>query len=892
MTSLLAGLGLGACWLEHQALDEQVTGQLTAARSLLELEKREHAAMLNAVLSVVQQDPQLQAAWPKRDRDRLFAVAAPLFERLRSGHDINRLRFLQPDLTTFLCVDRPDSTGQPASCFSSPRTTEAAFSTPGLELDPQGTFTLRVAHPWHIDGQLAGYVELGRRVEHLGQLAHSILGIDVLVLVDKKQLTHDDLMKGTAMLGRKVDWDRLPASVVIDATTDAIPSKLSSWLCSPPEASSQADLAWSTSGQSYRAGISTLTDTSGTSVGHLVALVNTTRDQDSLARLTWGATAACVMTGLVLLMLLGRAIGRDGQTLDLTRQREQQARILKLERERDAQRENLRFLQLVLDTAPIAIFYKDAQGHFLGCNDTFASWAGISREEVFGRTTDELFSVPSVRKIQEMDTALFANPGRQAFEHTLVNREGQQRTVLFHRATYLDSVGRVAGLVGAAMDVSDRRQIEEQSRQGDKALKDTLAREKRMSVELEAAMEQLRAATRDAQAATRIKTEFLANMSHEIRTPMTAILGFSESLLDPDLSEHERQMAIHTIRRNGEHLLQILNDILDISKIEAGKVEIERIDCSPAEIIADVHATMQARAEAKRLRLEIEGLDALPESIRTDPTRLRQILINLVSNAVKFTAGGKVRILTRIEHHEHDSSQLRVDVIDSGIGITEDQMHRLFEPFTQADSSTTRRFGGTGLGLTISKRLARILGGDLTASSEPGAGSTFTVTVDSSPLNALSPDKANPSARTAATLRGGPTAAAEQPLQARILLAEDGPDNQMLVRSILAKAGAEVEIAENGKTAIERIETAAQEGRPFDLVLMDMQMPILDGYQATAELRRRGHTGPIIALTAHAMATDQAKCLEAGCDGYATKPIDRRALLTLVRGQILARASG
>ncbi|HOW69035.1 MAG TPA: ATP-binding protein [Phycisphaerae bacterium] len=614
------------------------------------------------------------------------------------------------------------------------------------------------------------------------------------------------------------------------------------------------------------------------------------REQNALARLTWGATAACVMTGVVLLTLLGRVIGRREQASDLTRQREQQARIVQLERERDAQRENLRFLQLVLDTAPIAVFYKDAQGHFLGCNDTFASWAGISREKVIGRTTDELFSVPSARKIQEMDTALFANPGRQAFEHTLVNREGQQRAVLFHRATYVDSAGRVAGLVGAAMDISDRRQIEEQSRQGDKALKDTLAREKRMSVELEAAMEQLRAATRDAQAATRIKTEFLANMSHEIRTPMTAILGFSENLLDPDLSEHERQMAIHTIRRNGEHLLQILNDILDISKIEAGKVEIERIDCSPAEIIADVHTTMQTRAEAKRLRFEIEGVDALPESIRTDPTRLRQILINLVSNAIKFTAGGKVRILTRIEHHEHDNAQLRVDVIDSGIGITEDQMHRLFEPFTQADSSTTRRFGGTGLGLTISKRLAKILGGDLTASSEPSAGSTFTVTVDASPLNALSGNKANPSARPAGTLCGGPAATAEQPLQARILLAEDGPDNQMLVRSILAKAGAEVEIAENGKTAIERIEAAAEEGRPFDLVLMDMQMPVLDGYQATAELRRRGHTGPIIALTAHAMATDQAKCLEAGCDGYATKPIDRRALLTLVRGRILARA--
>ena len=600
----------------------------------------------------------------------------------------------------------------------------------------------------------------------------------------------------------------------------------------------------------------------------------------------------CVLTGLVVLVLVSRVVRRIEANSWSDRQREQEAHNVEIRRERDAQRESMHLLQVLLETAPWAIFYKDTLGRYLGCNETFASWVGIPREQVIGQTAAQLLSPQTAHKIQEMDKILLANPGKQVYEFPTVNLAGYKRDVLFHRATYADVTGQVAGLMGVAIDISDRKQIEEQNRQGSKALKDTQAREKQMSVELEAAMEQLRAATRDAQAATRIKTEFLANMSHEIRTPMTAILGFSENLLDPELAPHERQMAIHTIRRNGEHLLQILNDILDISKIEAGKLEVERIDCSPVEIITDIHATMQTRAESKRLTFEIEGINDLPESIRTDPTRLRQILINLVSNAIKFTAGGAVRIATRIERHEGKRAQLRVDVIDTGIGISPDQMDRLFEPFTQADSSTTRRFGGTGLGLTISKRLATILGGDLSVSSKTGEGSTFTVTVEAEPLNAQPADRGKAAGKAAS---GKPTGwrseTDEQPLAARILLAEDGPDNQMLIRCILAKAGAEVCLAENGETAIEQTEKAAAEGRPFDLILMDMQMPVLDGYQATTQLRRRGHTGPVIALTAHAMATDRNKCLEAGCDDYATKPIDRKALLAMVRRYLAARSA-
>ncbi len=415
---------------------------------------------------------------------------------------------------------------------------------------------------------------------------------------------------------------------------------------------------------------------------------------------------------------------------------------------------------------------------------------------------------------------------------------------------------------------------------------EALRREKKVQIELEAAMEQLEAAKLAAEAATRAKSEFLANMSHEIRTPMTAILGFAENLLDPDLPEEERLAAVHTIQRNGQHLLQLINDILDISKIEAGKLEVEHIICSPIQILADVRSLMQVRADQKGIKLDVDFDGPMPKHIHSDPTRLRQILVNLVGNAIKFTERGGVRIVARfLEHADGVNGQptVQFDVIDTGIGMTPEQKAHLFQPFTQADTSTTRRFGGTGLGLMISRRLARMLGGDITVESQPGRGSTFTVTIATGDIDGVEMinDPAAELARAASSTDPGVPVKPNRRLNCRVLLAEDGPDNQRLIVHVLKKAGADVTVVENGQQAIEAA-MAAQEDQPFDVILMDMQMPVMDGYQATAELRRRGYDRPVIALTAHAMATDRQKCLEAGCDDYATKPIDRRKLIDLV----------
>ncbi len=400
-----------------------------------------------------------------------------------------------------------------------------------------------------------------------------------------------------------------------------------------------------------------------------------------------------------------------------------------------------------------------------------------------------------------------------------------------------------------------------------------------------------------AESAAVAKSAFLANMSHEIRTPLTAILGFTELALDGcpaqcDFGRTELSEHLRIIKRNGEHLLSIINDILDLAKIEAGKATVEMIPCSPTEIVAEVLVLMKAWAEGNGLDLAFTCNGSLPDQVFTDPTRLRQILINLVGNAVKFTQQGEVQVEATCVKGD-GPPLLQFDVVDTGQGMTAEESARLFSPFMQADDSTVRRHGGTGLGLTISKRFAEMLGGDVTlVESTPRKGSRFRVTIAAGcPDGAARPRV--PSQSNSAPREGRRRPLTAKPLDGcRILLAEDGPDNQRLTTLVLRKAGAEVTVVENGRLAVDQALSARDAGRPFDVILMDMQMPVMDGYEATGRLRSENLDGPIIALTAHAMASDREKCVHAGCDDYATKPIDRDRLIdTILRHRRASSAS-
>ena len=393
-----------------------------------------------------------------------------------------------------------------------------------------------------------------------------------------------------------------------------------------------------------------------------------------------------------------------------------------------------------------------------------------------------------------------------------------------------------------------------------------------ISVMMERQMEaeELKKSKEAAEEANLAKSRFLANMSHEIRTPLTAIIGFAETALEEGQDPENNRHALQTIRQSGEHLLNLINDVLDFSKIEAGKLEIENTRINPVELVHEVETIMSPHARKKGLDFSLDLQYPLPEAIVSDPLRLKQILLNLCGNAIKFTDSGYVTI--RLQYLA-SSDTLVYSVLDSGIGMNADQITKLFKPFSQADASISRRFGGTGLGLSFSSKLAELLNGSLSVTSETGKGSMFSLQLM----------RANPEggiqALNAARDNTGTNKAMQQSIEpvtglsGNILLAEDNELNQLLIKRLLEKTGANITVAENGQVAVE----LAQK-QPFDLVYMDMQMPVMSGIDAVRMLRANNYSKPIVMLTANVTLEDKIQCNEAGCNDYLTKPVNRKQL--------------
>jgi PAS domain S-box-containing protein len=505
----------------------------------------------------------------------------------------------------------------------------------------------------------------------------------------------------------------------------------------------------------------------------------------------------------------------------------------------EAFRQSERF-RAILDQIEDGCCVVDLRGNYLFVNDAFCRLYGFQRHDILGSNFKQSAGPEREAKLREMYHQVFTTGDPiKAFEYQIFPNNGPALWVEQAISLERDALGKAVGFLAITRDCTTRRMAEEAMAHAKEA----------------------------AESSNRAKSEFLANMSHEIRTPMNGIIGMTALALDSALTPAQQEY-LQTIRSQADSLLTVVNDILDFSKIEQRHMDLESVPFSLADAIHEVVAPLAVRAGAKDVGLSSTIAADAPPHIVGDPVRLKQILSNVLANAVKFTERGSVQLEVSVDEHEGDTATLHVRVTDTGIGVPADKQSAIFEPFQQADGSMTRRFGGTGLGLAIASNLVALMGGRIWVDSQPGVGSTFHITV--------------PVAVATAAPR---PASARQPADAqratRILVAEDNIVNQRVAQGLLTKRGHFVTVVNNGREAVHALQVGT-----FELVLMDVQMPEMDGFEATAAIRdwERG-TGQhvrIIAMTAHAMTGDKERCIAAGMDGYLSKPLDQRTLYAMV----------
>lgn len=541
--------------------------------------------------------------------------------------------------------------------------------------------------------------------------------------------------------------------------------------------------------------------------------------------------------------------------------------------EEELRQAEARYKSLV-DLTGVVVWEFDHEGRIAALSQAFETITGWRRSDWLGRSLDGLLDPDDVEKAYRL--FLEAREGRvlPRFELRVRTSRGEFSTTEFLLVTRIGT-GPRERILGIARDVTEQKRLEESFEQA----------------------ESMRRAKEQAEQANRAKTEFLSNVSHEIRTPLSVILGFTELLVEhPSLRacDGEVHEYVRAIQLQGGVLLALVDDLLDLARIEAGQLRMVREPWSIPRILSDLVESFRARAEARNLTLDAQIEGEIPDAIATDRLRIHQILVNLVDNAIKYTERGEIRLTARVLTRAESDPLLQLEVTDSGIGMTSAEMEGLFHPFYRVRSTPWENTRGTGLGLAICQRLAQQLGGEVTVRSAPGSGTTFTLRVPVG-VPEKTPAGSPPFAEGRTLPQGSERPAQPQPqprsqpqLQARILLAEDHEANRQIISHRLSQRGAQVFTARNGAEALRRVGEAAAAGNPVDIVIMDMEMPVLDGYEAVRQLRAKGFTAPIVALTAYAMSIDRDECLSIGCDEHVSKPVDWNLLFTKL-ADLLAR---
>jgi len=869
---VLASAVGGIYFLQKQRIFKQIESSFDNVEEMFTKAVEKDSELLYGVLKQLVRDSDLQRAWAAQNRKELGDYADKFFNDIREKYPVTEFYFHDSEGVCFLRVHNRSVYGDKNATSTLTAAIKQGTASYGLETKSPGDIKLHSVHRWRVSGSPGGYIELAEGIEHIANQLSMLLDVDLLFAVV-------DGYKSTGKQGVQQNWYKCGNFIVNAREIDDLPVEIKSYITSFYR-HQKPDEKIISNNREYRVGFVPLNDAVNRRVGDIIVINDITEELASLTVLLASFTIGSVIMGLII---FGYVYVHLGQWEKRVTAEHSGLKIEAEQSQKDAERSekqrrhtDIELRQIFNAAIPLCVI--DTEYNVIRVNRAFCSFFGMSEKESLGKKCYDLWHNDRCKTQNCEVQKIFVGADHCKGELSTKRAEGSDAVCAVTAVPFKSPDGELIGIIKSFTDITARKKAEEKLKVAKEYAEKAQAETEQTNERLKTSMEQANLMAKEAIVADKAKGEFLANMSHEIRTPMNAIIGFSDVLAKDKLSQ-EQQKYVDLIRDSSKSLLGIINDILDFSKIEAGKLEIEVVECELEEILGTVESMLGPAAAKKGLDFEIRRSAGLPGQIRTDPVRVRQCLINLVNNAIKFTETGHIYVNVSEEKNKA-ASFIRFDVEDSGIGIAPDKQEQVFKAFSQADGSTTRKFGGTGLGLTITKQLAQLLGGGLSLESEEGKGTTFTLRVLADVTNEPEPEAEQVDVSEEADMseetvqESEDTATGENAkLKGRILVAEDSRTNQILVTLLLEQFGLDVTIVENGEKALNK---ASNES--FDLILMDMQMPNMNGYEATELIREAGVTTPIIAVTAHAMKGDDKKCLAAGCDEYISKPIDNKKL--------------
>ena len=894
-----------------EQLDNRIMAQLDGVEALFQLVQDQETALMGGLIESLQRDPCLQRSFREGNRRKLLHCATPLFEQIRDKHQVTHFYFHKPDQINFLRVHNPPRHGDYINRFTMKEAVTTGKPAHGIELGPLGTFTLRLVHPWYIGDTLVGYLELGKEIDHIAPTIKQTVGVDLIFIIEKQFLKRKNWEEGLKMLGRSGDWDLIPDSVIIEGTTDIWSPEIERFdrdnhFAQDPH--SHVSFTLADSGRSYQAHGMALYDAGKRRLGHILIINDTTEILQNLRHTALLVSGAVLAIGSILFLFfniylatiqnrldrthdrLEKKIDDHKKTEALLRENEQRLTYEVAQRGKAAAAEMALSALLRLSVQPLAlreflqqsleelinsvpwlkllpkgcIFVTENQGH----GDTLELAAEFNLSPETKKACAQIpFGTCLCGEAAASGEIQFANDidHRHSITYDGIEPHG-------HFNVPIKQGGRVLGVLNLYLP-HQHGQSEEEAvflRQ----VADILS----LGIQRCYTEEALVLAKDAAEAASRAKSDFLATMSHEIRTPMNGILGMTELMQESDLSE-EHAEYLNVISQSGQHLLAIINDILDLSRIEAQKLELEALPFDLEATAQDAIQMIGSQAEGKGLELALYFAPDCPQHLIGDAGYTRQILLNLLGNAVKFTDHGHVLVEISGRQHDDTTAAIHVCIEDTGIGIDPASQDRLFNSFTQADTSTTRRHGGSGLGLAICKQLLDMMGGKIGVDSTPGKGSRFWFRVTLPLAQPLQPDQHPDLSNVHA------------------LVIDSDAFDQQIFRKQLQGLGMSVESTSSQEQALLKLENAMTAGRPFQVALVSYPIPGISLEQLVQALRTKsGATAlPMILITETAKRGESSYFAENGFAAHLIKPIrlnKLRQTLTEVLSNTAAQGLG